>query len=115
MFPVPPFVVIIYLVVYAVAGMAIGALTGWVVSVTTSGSPGLLKDAFLGSFGFVAGFFAAIFMPWHRNTISYHLPGGTLVESTMNTYQHPEWVAIAFAILLPVLHELYCWRKRSAT
>jgi hypothetical protein len=31
----------------------------------------------------------------------------------MNRYQHPERVAIVIAILLPLLHELYRWRKRN--
>jgi hypothetical protein len=31
MFPVSPFVVALFLAIYAVAGMAIGAITGWSV------------------------------------------------------------------------------------
>ncbi len=107
--------VALYLAVYAVVGMAIGAITGWLVSLLTRGDRRrLLKDALLGSFGYVAGFIGCIFMPWPRNTISYKLDGGTSVTSTMNTYQHPERVAIVIAVLLPLVHELYLWRKRNA-
>jgi len=56
------------------------------------------------------GGFISIVMPWHTNTISYELSGGTHVTSTMNSYQHPERVAVVVAIILPILHELY--RKR---
>jgi len=61
----------------------------------------------------VAGFVGCVAMPWPRSTISYHLDGGTLVTSTMNTYQHPESIALGLAILLPVLRELYRWKKRT--
>ncbi len=104
MFPVSPIIIVIGLVVYAAVGAAIGALTGWLASLTTKCGPrGILKDAPLGSVGCLAGFIGSILMPWHRNTISYTLDGGGSVTSTMNTYQHPERVAIGLAILLPLL------------
>jgi hypothetical protein len=54
MFPVSPIFVAIYLAAYALAGMVIGVITGWMVSLTTRcGSQGLLKDTFLGSFGYL--------------------------------------------------------------
>jgi hypothetical protein len=93
--------------------MAIGAIAGWVVPfVTKSGRGGILKDALLGAFGSFAGFIGSIIVPW-PNTIKYQLEGGTEVVSTTNRYQHPERVAIALAVLLPVLYELYRWGKRS--
>jgi uncharacterized membrane protein YeaQ/YmgE (transglycosylase-associated protein family) len=114
MFPIFPIVVAIFWVVYALCGMAIGALAGWAVSlVTKSGRGGIFRDALLGTFGYLAGFIGSIIVPWPKNTIRYQLEGGTEVVSTMNTYQHPERVAIALAVLLPVLHELYRWKKRS--
>jgi hypothetical protein len=86
-FPVSPIVVAIYLVVYAVAGMAIGALSGWVVSlITKRGLEGVLKDTFLGSFGFLAGFIGCIFMPWPTNTVVKQLEGGGSVASTMSAH-----------------------------
>jgi len=114
MFPVPWPVVVAYLLAYALAGIAIGALTGWLVSLIARNHPtALLKDGLLGSVGFLVGFFIAALMPWPRNTITYQLEGGTTVSSTMNSYQHPERVAIVVAILLPLLNELYRWRKRK--
>jgi len=105
----PPFIVVIfYFALYAVAGMAIGAFSGWVISLLTKCGPkGLLRDIFLGSFGFLAGFIGCIFMPWPSNTVVEHLDGGGTVASTMSRYQHPERVAILMAVLLPLLHELY--------
>ena len=99
---------ILFLVIYAVAGMAIGALSGWLVSlITKCGPKGFLRDMFLGSFGFLAGFVGCIFMPWPTNTVVKHLAGGGTLETTMASYQHPERVAIVMAVLLPLLHELY--------
>jgi MFS family permease len=113
MFPVPWFVVALYLAAYAVAGMVIGVVTGWLVSrLARTSRKRLLKDASLGSSGFLAGFIGCIFMGWARNTITYRFGGQhTEVSSTMNTYQHPERMALAIAILLPLFHGLYRRRK----
>lgn len=92
--------------------MVIGVITGWLVSrQARTGRKGLLKDAFLGSSGFLAGLIGFIFMSWARNPITYRLEGGTEVSSTMNTCQHAERVALDIGILLPLLHELYRRRK----
>jgi uncharacterized membrane protein YeaQ/YmgE (transglycosylase-associated protein family) len=108
MFDPPPIVVIAFLLAYAVAGMTIGAVVGWLASwITKSGHQGLWKDIFLGSFGYLAGFIGCIFMPWPRNTVAERLAGGGTVATTMNAYQHPARVAIAVAVLLPLLNELY--------
>ena len=108
MIPVPFAFVIIVLILYAIAGMATGALSGWLVSLMTKCGPkGVLRDAFLGSFGFLAGYIGCIFMPWPTNTIVERLAGGGTVATTMNRYQHPAWIAIVVAVLLPLLHELY--------
>ena len=106
-FPVSPIVSLIYLIVYILAGMVIGALSGWIASlITKCGTRGFFKDVFLGALGYLVGFIGAYSCPEPRNTISYHVDG-TLVTSTMNPYQHPARVAIAMAVLLPLLHELY--------
>jgi hypothetical protein len=103
-FAVSPSVFVIYLVVYTIAGMAIGVLTGWLASlVTKSGPKRILKDAFLGSIGFLAGFIGCLFVP----TVVEKLSSGGTVTTAMSRYQHPELVAITIAVLLPVLHEVY--------
>jgi hypothetical protein len=109
----PPWPLVgVYLVAYALSGLGIGALTGWLVALIERSRPAaVLKDGLLGSMGFLSGFFVAVLMPWHRNTITYRLDGGTTVTSTMNSYQHPERVAIVVAILLPLLSELHRRRK----
>lgn len=111
MIPVPWPVVVIYLLAYALAGMAIGAVIGWLLSRPTKVE--LLKDALLGSFGYISGFLVCAFMPWPENTVVDQLDGGTSVATTMNRYQHPHRVAIVLAIIFPVLHELYRWKKRK--
>ena len=112
MIPTPPIVVIIFVVAYAIAGMTIGALSGWVTSlVTKRGSRGVLKDALIGSAGYFVGYFVCAFVPWPRNTVVEHLSEGGTVETTMNRYQHPERVAIVMALLLPILHQLYLLKR----
>jgi uncharacterized membrane protein YeaQ/YmgE (transglycosylase-associated protein family) len=111
-FPVSPAATIVNLLGYAIFGMAIGALSGWLTSlITKCGPQGVWKDAFLGLFGYFAGLFGSLLMPWPQNTISEHLEGGGTVTSTMNSYQHPERVAIVMAVLLPLLHELYRFKR----
>ncbi len=112
MLPVPPIVTAFFLIVYAVAGLALGALSGWLVFLATECHPKKTRlDALLGLFGFMAGFIGAATMPWHENTITEHLAGGTTVTTTMNSYQHPERVAVILAILVPLLYELYRSRQ----
>jgi hypothetical protein len=107
-FPVSPFVVVIAFILWTLAGMLLGALSGWLILLATKcGRQGLVRDAMLGSFGFLAGFLGCVFMPWPRNTIWEHLQGGGTVATTMIRYQHPYRVALVMAVLLPLLHELY--------
>ena len=120
MVPASLIFVIVPLVLCAIGGMAIGALSGWLISlITKCGTRGIGRDALLGSVGFLVGFIGTIYMPWHQNTITERFGGGstvtTTVTTTMNTYQHPERVAVVIAVLLPLLHELYrFWRTRTA-
>jgi hypothetical protein len=80
-----PTIFAIYLGVFAVVGMGIGALVGSLASLVAGyGSKWILKDAFLGAIGLVAGFFGCT--PWPRNAVV---------------------VAIVIAVLLPVLNEVY--------
>jgi uncharacterized membrane protein YeaQ/YmgE (transglycosylase-associated protein family) len=89
-FPVNWAVAFYSLIVCAIVGMAIGSLTGWLASlITRRGTKGVLKDAFLGSLGCVVGIFA--------------------------TYRHQERVAIALAILLPLVHEIYRLKRPSTS
>ena len=113
--PVPSVVVIFILIAYAVAGMAIGASSGWLASLITKCRPKVvLRDAFLGSFGFLVGFIGCMLVPWPTNTIVEPLKGGGTVATTMNTYQHPARIAVVMAILLPVIYEVYrLQRSRS--
>jgi hypothetical protein len=111
-FPVPFAVAIVGLILLAIIGLAIGALSGWLASsIAKCGPNGVLRDAFLGSFGFLAGYIGCIFMPWPRNTVMEQLEGGGSVATTVSRYQHPARVAVAMAILLPLLHEFYRFKR----
>lgn len=108
MLPVPVIVVILTLVLYAIGGMVIGALSGWLASlITKCGQKAVVRDGFLGSLGFFVGFIGCALIPWPSNTVVERLKGGGTVATTMSRYQHPERVAIVMAVLLPLLHELY--------
>jgi len=115
MFPVPWPIIVVRFVAFALLGWGIGVLTGWFVTLLTRNRPtAALKNGLLGSGGFLAAFLITALMPWPRNTITYQLDGGVTGTSTMSGYQHPEWVALGAAILLPLLYELYRWRKRNS-
>ena len=111
MLPVPPIVTVAFVLLYALAGVAVGILSGWLAPLALRSKHRLLVDAVLGAAGFLLGGFVAISMPWHTNTISYELLGGTRVVSTMNSYQHPERVAAVVAAILPLLYGI--WSRRS--
>jgi uncharacterized membrane protein YeaQ/YmgE (transglycosylase-associated protein family) len=105
-----PIFAFIGLTLYILAGMAIGALTGWISSWALKCKPRrIFTDACLGSLGFLIGFIGTILVPY-PNTISYRLKGGTQVTSTMGAYQHPERIAVVIAVLLPLFYELYRFR-----
>ena len=91
MIPDPWIVTLLYFVGYALAGAALGAFTGILATrVLKLRIRGIIKDCFLGSFGFLLGLFAVGLNALAReNTVSYHTDGGTLASSTMNRYQHP--------------------------
>jgi hypothetical protein len=74
---------------------------------------GLVKDALLGSFGYLGGIISCAFIPWPENTVVKQLPGGGSVATTMSRYQHPQRFAVVLAILFPLLLELYEWKMRK--
>jgi MFS family permease len=105
-----------YLIFVAILGMVIGGVSGWLTSLFTKARPRRVRrEAILGAGAFFAGFFIAVYLPWHTNTISYRLSNDVRVTSTANFYQHPDWVGIVCSILVPVLYELIrAWRKRPS-
>jgi hypothetical protein len=112
MLPVPSIVYVIFFLLYSVAGLAIGASCGWLVSLASKGHRSKLRqDSSLGLLGFLLGFIGTIYMPWHENTVTERLDGGVTMTTTMNSYQHPIRVAVVVAVLLPILYETY--RLRS--
>jgi hypothetical protein len=112
--PDSPIIVIIFMLLYAAGGMALGMLSGWFLSLWTKCGPrGVWTNGLLGSAGYLAGLIGAVYMPWRQNTVTEQLSDGVVVTTTTNTYQHPERIAVLVAILLPLAHELYrFWRAR---
>jgi len=114
MYP-PPHVAAAFWLAYAAAGMAIGIFTGALFSLIAKlGLVELWKDSLLGALGYLAGLIGGLLMPWPRSTIVEPIPGGGTVITTLSRYQHPERIAIAVAILLPLLHQFYRLRGRRA-
>jgi hypothetical protein len=119
MFPIPWTATLFYLLLYVCTGMALGGLTGLLVSLVFRRklrSMGIVTDGALGVLGFFMGFIATLFVPWRQNTITENLAGGTVVTTTMHRYQHPERIAVVIAILLPLVRALFRYRReRKAT
>jgi hypothetical protein len=103
MFPVSWPLLVIFLLTHALAGMAIGALTGWLVCLIAKVRPkALVADGVLGIFGYFAGF-AGCVLVWLKNTISYGIG------------PNPQWAAVLVAALLPLLNEVYRRKARRTT
>jgi hypothetical protein len=104
MMPILPWpIVALALLLHALAGMAIGALTGWAVCLVAKIRPrALVADSFLGTFGYFAGFTGCVLV-WPKNAITY------------GTGPNPEWAAVVGAALLPLLNELYRRKTRRNT
>jgi hypothetical protein len=101
MMPILPWpIVVLFFLLHALAGMAIGALTGWVVCLVAKIRPrALIADGVLGTLGYFAGFIGCVLV-WPKNTITY------------GTGPNPEWAAVVAAVLLPLFNELYRWKSR---
>jgi hypothetical protein len=108
MLPDSPVILAIFLLLDSLVGLVIGAGCGWLVSLASKGHRSKLwHDAILGMVGLLGGITAVAYMPWHQNTITERLDGGGTVTTTMNSYQHPWIVGVVFAVLSPMLYELY--------
>jgi xanthosine utilization system XapX-like protein len=95
MFPVSLEVIFVSLAEFVVIGSAVGALSGLLAyRILKTSRPRLPLDAFLGLFGFYAGFGVLIHMPWQ-----YYWPRDTPI-------------AILIAAIPPVLYE-YSRSKRT--
>jgi len=104
MMPILPWpIVALFFLLHALAGMAIGALTGWVICLVAKVRPSaLVADLFLGTFGYFAGFAGCVLVS-PKNAFTY------------GTGPNPEWAAVAGAALLPLLNELYRRKTRRTT
>ena len=92
---------VIFLLMHALAGMVVGALTGWLVCLVAKVRPrALVADGILGIFGYFAGFVGCVLV-WPKNTITY------------GTGPNPQWAAVLVGALLPLLNELYRKTRRT--
>jgi hypothetical protein len=108
--------VLIRLVVSAaVVGGAIGAGIGVAMSVLTKQSRldrAALIDTMLGAIGFAGTRIVLALAPIPAETITRHV-GNAIVTTTMRRYQFPNRVAFPVAVLLPLLFELFMFKRRQ--
>ncbi|MBZ5601382.1 MAG: hypothetical protein LAO79_03665 [Acidobacteriia bacterium] len=88
-----------------VVGIAIGAIIGLLVMMTTKKPTLILLDAILGAVGFVGGAVATARFPYKLNTVSRRV-GDAIISTTVRHYQHPYRAALLAAVLLPLIYEL---------
>jgi len=100
MLPLSRPLTVIFLLMHALAGMAVGALTGGLVCLVAKIPRALVVDGILGIFGYFAGFVGCVLV-WPKNTITY------------GTGPNPQWAAILVAAFLPLLNELYRKTRRT--
>ena len=100
--PILPWpIVALFLLLHALAGMAIGAVSGWAVCLIGRIRPrALLVDGVIGTLGYLASFTGCVLV-WPKNTMTY------------GTGPNAEWAAVVGAALLPLLYELY--RRKTRT
>jgi len=97
----------------AVVGGAIGAGLGVAFCVFTKQSQfdrSVLIDALLGAIGFAGTRIVFALAPIHGETITRHV-GNAIVTTTMKRYQYPNRIAFPLAVLLPLLYELFVFKK----
>lgn len=98
----------------AVVGLSIGGVIGLFAAIARK-RPGTSAwpDALLGALGFVGGAMGVASMRWGHTTTTRNV-GGMIVSTTTIHYPHPYRVALAAALILPVLLELFrAWRERA--
>lgn len=116
MFPVSGGVVVLGLLIGATVGLLVGVTSGALTSVVLRiPREGLIKDGILGAVALVATVIACALVPWPYNHVSYTLASGTVVQSTMNRYQHPLWAGLLLALLLPVSRQLFRLKQLRAS
>jgi membrane associated rhomboid family serine protease len=100
-----------YVVFYVIVGMAAGLFVGLFASLVSKIEVRcLIKDGLLGLFGSLAGLMGTMLTPWPRNTVTYRM-NGVIETVTTNGYRHPERVAVVVAVVLPLLRELYRFKR----
>ncbi len=99
----------------AVVGGAIGAGLGVALCVFAKRSQldrGVLIDALLGAIGFAGTRIVIALTPIQSETITRHV-GNAIVTTTMRRYQYPNRIAFPLAVLLPLLYELFMFKRRN--
>jgi hypothetical protein len=96
-------------------GLSIGAMIGIFAAIARKRD---LKtawlDALLGAIGFVGAARGIAVFPWHHTTSTKEV-AGMIVTTTVMHYPNPYRIALAAALILPVLLEIVrSWRARGA-
>lgn len=103
---------IIVFTITALIGAIVGACSGFLMAlVMRLGYGDKWKDALLGGFGSLTGWFGAIFLPWQQWTVHRPIVGGGEMTETTSAFPHPFLAAWVVAALLPVLRGFWNFAK----
>jgi hypothetical protein len=98
----------------SVVGGAIGAGIGVAIAILTKQSKldrAVLIDTVLGAIGFAGTRIVLALAPIPAETITSHV-GNAIITTTMKRYQYPNRVAFPLAVVLPLLFELFMFKRR---
>lgn len=112
MFQIAPEIIVLAISTMSFVGAVIGLSSGIVTSLILKvGLRGVWKDALLGAIAVPIGLVLVYIIPWPENTVRRPIAGGSEMETTMKTFQHPLAVAFVLALMLPILHNAYRYRR----
>ena len=99
----------------AVVGLAVGGTIGLFVAIARKRAlKSAWLDALLGAIGFVGGSVGMALAPWRATAVTKNI-GGMIVTSTVMHYPHPNRIAFAAALALPMICELIRGAHRKKT
>jgi hypothetical protein len=116
LFPIAPEIVVFSMVAVSLIGAVLGVLSGLLSSLILKLSlRGTWKDAVLGAVAVPIGFALVFITPWPENTARRPIGGGVEMTETTRMFPHPLLFAYILAAILPVLRNLYRFRRARGT
>jgi len=94
-----------------VVGAATGALIALIADrISKRGKPALLVDTILGAIGFAGGAIGFAFLPAIQHSTTTRA-GGIIIHTTTRNYSEAYQLAFGVASLMPVVYEMYRYRR----